>query len=147
MKLPRYVVPDACVLGAAFFAERYTQNAVPLLNAIRTGAVDAIMPTVGMNEFLNICRNKLDKGIAPAMVEQIVEDFAGLPIEWWDQGVKASKEAWRLYREKGIGTNDAFYCLLARDWQAELWTQDGDFISRAAAIDARIGDLRARAFS
>jgi len=150
----RAIIADSCALGAAFFKELYSGNAQPLLDAIRIGRVRCVMPEVARPEFLNICRKKREgfggaQPISEEEVSRVLESFADLPIVW-DQtpGHAAMQAAWRTYLSHGIGTWDAYYYNLAKEWDAELWTLDGPFLATvggAGGVTAH--DLRIRAFS
>lgn len=149
--MPRYVVPDTSALAAALYNEAYTLQAEPLLEAIRKGSVDSVAPSSGLTEFLNVSRKKLiPSGMYPALsvanVEAVVADFLILPIVWWEINVIAPS-AWRLHRDHGLETGDAFFVEVARQWDAELWTIDDQFFQKASAVYPKVFDLRIMPFS
>ena len=116
--MARYIVPDTCALAASFYNEIYAVNADPLLQAILLGSVDAIAPSLGKAEFLNVSRKKLvpnlkSPALAIADVEMAVAEFLALPILWIDID-PFTEEAWRLHRDHHIETGDAFFLEIAR---------------------------------
>ncbi|HPK03372.1 MAG TPA: hypothetical protein PLS90_13045, partial [Candidatus Sumerlaeota bacterium] len=68
-------------------------------------------------------------------------------VAWHELSGALVQRAWDLFRRHQIGTNDAFYCILAGDWGAEIWSQDGNFIDQALKSGINMHDLRAKAFS
>jgi predicted nucleic acid-binding protein len=142
----RYVVPDSCSLGAAFFKETYSSNAAPMLAAIRLGTVDAIAQMICIGEFLNLCRKKLGEGVAASDVDAVISDFLSLPIVWFDIEPFFARRSWQLFRTSSIGTNDAFFIQLAQRMGAELWTIDGGLAANGPSVYSGVVDLRAIAF-
>ena len=143
----RLIVPDTCALAASLYNELFAANADPLLNAIRLQDVDALAPSLGKAEFLNLSRKKLaTPGISTADVEAVVSDFVALPILWVEID-SLTANAWRLHRDYGLETGDAFFLEVARQWQAEVWTTDEQFFNRAAVIHPYVFNLRVQAFS
>ncbi len=148
--MPRYAVPDTSAIAAALYNEPYTLQAEPLLEAIRKGAVDAVAPSSGLTEFFNVSRKKLiSSGPRPAPsvadVEAVVADFLTLPILWWEINAIAPA-AWRLHRDQGVGTGDAFFLEVARQWDAEIWTLDEQFYRTAYLVHPKTFDLRTMPF-
>jgi predicted nucleic acid-binding protein len=144
--MPRYVVPDTSAIAAALYNESYTLQAEPLLEAIRKGSVDAVAPSSGLTEFLNVSRKKLissgsHSASFVADVEAIVADFLTLPILWWEISAIAPS-AWRLHRSQGVETGDAFFLEVARQWDAEIWTLDEQFYRTAHLAHPKTFDLR-----
>jgi len=136
--MARYIVPDTCALSASFYNEIYAANADPMLEAIRLRSVDALAPSLGKAEFLNVSRKKLDPAFTSpvlnaADVEAAVAEFLALPIEWVDIDV-LTEQAWRLHRNHKLQTGDAYFVEVARLRQAEIWTTDVQFFRRASAV-------------
>jgi predicted nucleic acid-binding protein len=149
------VIPDACALGAAFFNEPHSANALPLLKAIENYEVFALMPVVGISEFLNICR-KNASSVSAANLDQIIWEFLTLPVTWISNDLEnQAMSAWRLHRDFTFQTNDAFYFHAAKRWNADLCTIDHGFIHTAgqynthANTEDQIGvfDLRIQPFT
>lgn len=153
--MPRYVVPDSCALAAGLYPETLSANADPLVEAIRSASVDTIAPELGIAEFRNVSRKKVEgyrhRGITYpplplAGVEAIVRDFLALPITWVDLRTGASG-AWNLYATRNVQTYDAFFLEVAIQWEAELWTTDADFAAAAGTIYPRVFNLQTVAFT
>ena len=149
--MPRFIVPDTCALSASLYNEVYAANADPLLQAIRLQTVTAVAPSLGKAEFLNVSRRKLDPQLtAPVLsvadVENAVAEFMSLPIQWVDIDPIAML-AWRLHRDHGLQTADAFFVEIARQYQAEIWTTDAQFYRRAISVYANVYDLSVSPFS
>jgi predicted nucleic acid-binding protein len=134
-------------LGAAFFSEKFTFNAVPLLEAIRREEIDAVAPVICISEFLNICRKKLTEGVSGAAVDGVIADFLTLPVVWFEIEQSFAMQSWNLYRSASIGTNDAFFVQLAQRMGAELWTIDGGLAANGPPVYGRIHDLRQSPFA
>ncbi|OPZ08755.1 MAG: hypothetical protein BWZ08_00926 [candidate division BRC1 bacterium ADurb.BinA292] len=133
-------------MTAAYFREPWSAHAEPLLATVRMRKVDTLMPMVGLTEILNICRRNMAE-VWAGDVDAIVADFISLPVAWFERSGALVQRAWDLFRRHQIGTNDAFYCILAGDWGAEIWSQDGNFIDQALKSGINMHDLRAKAFS
>lgn len=143
----RTVVPDNSALIAAFFRERHSAYAAPLLEAIRLRQVDAVAPTLLMTEFLNACRRKVEgrTPIPRSAVDSIVSDFLSLPITW--QPVEEiALFAWGLYQPGGVEAADAFYLHVSMTWQAELWTADQGLHGRGLSRYPNIHNLTTKPF-
>jgi predicted nucleic acid-binding protein len=149
----RYIVPDTCALAAILFQEQYSSNAAPLLTAIRNETIEAVAPSIGLAEFLNVARKRIANPqvpLSPGQVDAVVQDFLSLPITWWDvqeADTGATLRCWREYWNHGVGTWDAYFLILAQDFDAELWTTDGPFFNAACARHAKTFDLRDAPFS
>jgi predicted nucleic acid-binding protein len=149
--MARLIVPDSCALAAAFFHEPCTLHAAPLLSAIRTQTLDAAAPTVMMEEFLNICRKKCKgnsgtPGVSASVVDAIVQDFLQLPIVYFPINVQLTSEAWRLHRGHLVGTFDAYFLLIAKYLDAELWSSDAPFCAHAKLQHPATFDLNITVF-
>ena len=153
--MARWIVPDSCALAASIYNEPHSANADPMLDAIRRFNVEAVAPSLGLAEFLNISRKKLSpqtvNGVTyPALpatvVDAAVADFLNLPILWVDTESIVST-AWHLHRTHAVQTGDAFFLALGMSWGAELWTTDVPFAKRAKAVYPNTFDLQAIAFS
>ena len=110
----RYIVPDTCAIAASLYNEPHSAAADPMLQEIRLRTVDAVAPSLGLAEFLNVSRKKLDPNftrltLSTSVVDTTVAEFMALPITWIDVEVFAA-EAWRLHRAHAIETGDAFFC-------------------------------------
>jgi len=113
-----------------------------MLQEIRQRTVDAVAPSLGLAEFLNVSRRKLtDPALSQAMVDTAVADFMSLPITWVDVEPFAA-EAWRLHRDHGIETGDAFFLAVAIEFSAEIWTTDTQFTASTRPIYTDIYDLK-----
>lgn len=85
----RYVVPDTCAIAASLYNEMYSANTDPMLQAIRQRTVDAVSPSLGLPEFLNVSRKKLNikftnPPLSRAVVDATIAKFMSLPITWID---------------------------------------------------------------
>ncbi len=134
----RYVVPDTCAIAASLYNEIHSAKTDPMLEAIRQRTVDAVSPSVGLPEFFNVSRKKLDARftnptLLPATVDTAVIDFMALPITWIDVEPLAA-EAWRLHRNYAIETNDAFFVAVAVQFSAEIWTIDTQFAASTSTM-------------
>ena len=143
----RYIVPDTCVLAAALYNEIYTLQAELILEEIRQGTVDAVAPSLGMAEFLNVSRKKLDPrftspALSQAVVNTAVANFTTLPITWIDIEPYTA-QAWHLHRDHKIETGDAFFVAIAMEFSAEIWTTDSQFTGSTRLVYANIYDLKA----
>lgn len=146
----RYVVPDTCAIGASLYKELYSSNIDPMLDAIRREQVVAIAPDLGLAEFLNLSRKKLDLRytnpvLSRSMVDEAVDDFLSLPIDWIDIRDLALN-AWHLYEDNGVETADAFFVEVARQWEAEIWTIDTQFFRAVKPIHNNSFDLKVQPF-
>ena len=149
--MARIIVPDTCVLGAAFYNEAYSSNADPLLEAIRLRAIDAIAPILGIAEFFNVSRKKqaeFDRNPSSPNpnVDAVVNDFLALPIVWWEMDADMAKNAWITHRTHQIETWDAFFIEVAKLFEAELWTTEQAFYRKAVAVYPNSFDLSTRVF-
>ncbi len=105
----RYIVPDTCAIAASLYNETHSPATDLMLQEIRQRTVDAVAPSLGLAEFLNVSRRKLaDPALSQAAVDTAVADFMSLPITWIDVESFAA-EAWRLHRTYGVETGDAFF--------------------------------------
>ena len=145
----RYVVPDTCAVAAALFNEVYSANALPLIEAIHRQGVHAIAPVLGIAEFLNVSRKKVEArdghSLHLADVEAIVADFFSLPIAW-ENIEQNQKKAWRWYHS-GVETADAFFLQTAIDWDAEIWTTDQKFFNAARPHYSKLFNLQTSVFA
>lgn len=138
----RYIVPDTCAIAASLYNEQYSSATDPMLQEIRQRTVDAVAPSLGLAEFLNVSRRKLtDPTLSQAAVDTAVADFMSLPITWIDVEPFAA-EAWRVHRNYGIETGDAFFLAVAAEFSAEIWTTDTQFTASTKPIYANIYDLK-----
>ena len=148
--MARYIVPDTCALSASFYNEVYAVNADPMLEAIRLRSVEAVAPSLGKAEFLNVSRKKLESAFTSpvldiADVEIAIAEFLALPIFWVDLD-PLTEEAWRLHRNYNLQTGDAYFVEVARQWDAEIWTIDGQFARAARSIHPKSFDLKMTPF-
>lgn len=148
--MPRYIVPDTSVIAAGLFREPYSPNSAPLLDAIRYHIVDAIVPELGLSEFLNVCRKKLiprpgSPAVALSDVEAALQEFRSLDV-FWIRMQPLDENAWISHRDHGVETGDAYFLEAARQWDAELWTIDDDFSKTAGAIYGKVYNLKTTAF-
>jgi predicted nucleic acid-binding protein len=134
--MTRIIVPDTTVLGAAYFAETHTARAEPILRAIREQTIDEVAPTVFLTEFANVCRKKINEGVDAADADIIFEEVLRLPILWWESIESMAQDAWNLHRSYGMGTNDAYFFLLAQSWDAELWTLDSGLYESGETVES-----------
>lgn len=147
----RYIVPDTCALAASLYNELYSAATDPMLQETRLRTVDAVAPSLGLAEFLNVSRKKLDpKFTNPTLSQSVVDttviEFLSLPITWID--VEAfTAEAWRLHRVHAIETGDAFFVAVAAAFSAEVWTTDTQFTSATKPIYTSIIDLKVSAWT
>ena len=141
----RYIVPDTCALAASLYNETYSSVTDPMLQAIRLRTVDAVAPTLGLAEFLNVSRRKLDPNsanpLSQAAVDSAVAEFLSLPITWIDIEPYA-EEAWRVHRLHKIETGDAFFVAIAKEFSAEIWTVDSQFAASTTIMYEHICDLK-----
>lgn len=138
----RYIVPDTCAVAASLYNETHSPATDSMLQEIRQRTVDAVAPSLGLAEFLNVSRRKLtDPALSQAMVDTAVADFMSLPITWVDVEPFAA-EAWRLHRDHGIETGDAFFLAVAIEFSAEIWTTDTQFTASTRPIYTDIYDLK-----
>lgn len=146
----RYVVPDTCAIAASLYNEMYSANTDPMLQAIRQRTVDAVSPSLGLPEFLNVSRKKLNIKFTSPPLSQVIVDatiakFMLLPITWIDVEPFTNK-AWRLHCDHGIETGDAFFVAIAEEFSAEIWTIDTQFTASTQPVYADIYDLKAVAW-
>ena len=142
----RYVVPDTCAVAASLYNEAHSLATDPMLQAIRQRTVDAVAPSLGLTEFLNVSRRKLDPKLtnptlSQSVVDAAVANFLSLPITWIDIEPYAA-EAWRLHRSHQIETGDAFFLAIAMEFSAEIWTTDTQFTASTRVIYANIYNLK-----
>ncbi len=144
----RYIVPDTCALAASLYKELYSAATDPMLQEIRLRTVDAVAPSLGLAEFLNVSRKKLDPKftnpvLSQAEVDTAVTEFLSLPITWIDVEPFAT-EAWRLHRVHAIETGDAFFVAVAAEFSAEIWTIATHFTDKTKQIHSgpSITDLK-----
>ena len=141
----RYVVPDTCAIAASLYNELHSSVTDPMLQSIRLRTVDAVAPTSGLSEFLNISRRKLDLNavnpLSHSAVDSAVAEFMSLPITWVDIEPYA-EEAWRLHRVHKIETGDAFFVTIAMEFSAEIWTVDNQFTATTKIMYENIYDLK-----
>lgn len=141
---------DTSVWGAALFSERYSPQAKPVLSAVRSGAVLAVAPDIGLAEFANICRKKMTTtgGTTPvpnAMVDAIMASFVSLPVLWYPVD-RDLAQAWSHHRNHGVETWDAFFLVCAQAWDADLVTNDRPFSAAAKPLHGRTYHLVDDAF-
>lgn len=138
----RYIVPDTCALAASLYNEPHSAATDPMLREIRLRTVDAVAPSLGLAEFLNVSRRKLaDPTLSQALVDTAVAEFLSLPITWIDFEPFAA-EVWRLHRIHKIETGDAFFVAVADAFSAEIWTVDTQFAAATKPVYASITDLK-----
>ncbi len=142
----KYIVPDTCALAASLYNEIYSSATDPMLQEIRLRTVDAVAPSLGIAEFLNVSRKKLDPKftnptLSQAVVDAAVVEFLSLPITWIDVEAFAA-EAWHLHRAHAIETGDAFFVAVAVAFSAEIWTTDSQFTASTKLVYAAITDLK-----
>jgi len=147
----RYVVPDTCAIAAGLFVEQWTGNCGPMIEAIRRREVEAIAPAIGLAEFLSVARKKMaGADLSPLVIDSVVADFFSLPITWWDideASTGLTQRCWRTHRTHSVGAWDAYFLLLAQDFQAEVWTTDKQFYQTASALYPNVHDLQAKPFA
>ena len=142
----RYIVPDTCAIAASLYNEQYSSATDPMLQEIRQRTVGAVAPSLGLAEFFNVSRKKLDPKftnpiLSQAVIDNALASFLSLPITWIDVEPFAA-EAWRLHRDHGIETGDAFFLAVAIDFSAEIWTTDTQFTASTRPIYTNIYDLK-----
>lgn len=126
--MPAYIVVDASVAGAWLFAEPFSANAHPVLQAIEDHRVIALAPDRFAEEVLRICQKKTLPPPAGASIP--VSDAWGRFLEVMTSPLvvlpsdELHERAWQLASAVGLTTHDALYLALAERWGAELWTLD-----------------------
>jgi len=142
----RYVVPDTCAIASSLYNEEYSTATDPMLQAIRQRTVDAVAPSLGLAEFFNVSRKKLDPKftnptLSQSEVDIAVAEFMSMPVTWIDAEPLAA-EAWLLHRNHGIETGDAFFAVVAVRFSAEIWTIDTKFTASTQPVHPNIYDMK-----
>lgn len=152
----RYIVPDTCAIAAALYRKSFSLNVDPLINAIRNRTVDAVAPVVGIAEFLNVSRKKIEgyktggqqyPPLNQGIVDSAIQVFFSLPIVWIDINRNLALRSWHTYLNEGIQTGDAFFLEIAREFSAEIWTTDEPFYQKTQPFYGNVYNLRSMTFA
>jgi len=148
-----YIVVDASVACAWLFAERYSAEVQPVLDAIILRRVIALAPDRFEEELLRVCQKKLlpppvGAGLAASDSFDRFLDLMTAPIPMYLlPSQELHERAWQMaIAMPGLTTHDALYLTLAERWDAELWTTDEVLGSSKAAFFAKVRDLRTHKF-
>lgn len=133
---PQQVVLDSNVAGAFLFKEQNTTEAEKVLQWLEDGALIAFVPSLFWAELQQICFKKTlttssAKGLSPAQAETQYRKAQTLPLNESRTALADYREqAWKLIKELGVGSYDAYYLALGLDIGAAVWTFDAKFRNR-----------------
>lgn len=144
-----YIVVDASVAAAWLFAEAYSAQAQPVLDAIAGRRVIGLAPDRFEEELLRVCQKKLRPAPDGAGLHAVDSfgrflELVTAPIPMYLlPSQELHERAWQMsVATPGLTTHDALYLALAERWGAELWTTDEKLGSRGVAVYPRVRDLR-----
>jgi len=141
--MPKRVVVDANVLVKWFVPEDYSDLATVIMNDHLYGVVTIVAPSYAILEFTNTLRKYVVKGIlSESDAINALRLLKKMEVEYVPITFDVVEEALSYAFEKGITVYDAYYILLAKKYDAKMYTADEKLLKRIGREEESVKHIK-----